>query len=69
MASSALLPPPTTTTRLPRKYAPSAGATWPEIHKVIELAALVGGFTALIIGGMIIAQLRESEAPSKEVDQ
>jgi alkylhydroperoxidase/carboxymuconolactone decarboxylase family protein YurZ len=55
--------------RLHALAARRAGATWPEIHKVIELAALVGGFTALTIGDMIIAQLREGEALSKEVDE
>jgi alkylhydroperoxidase/carboxymuconolactone decarboxylase family protein YurZ len=42
------------------------GATWAEIHKVVELAALMGGFTALTIGDTIIAQLRETEATSAQ---
>ena len=46
-----------------------AGATWPELHTVVELAAIVGGFTALTIGDTIIARLREEEVQKKEGDQ
>ena len=38
-----------------------AGASWREIHKVVELAALTGGFTALTIGDGIIARLRAAD--------
>jgi alkylhydroperoxidase/carboxymuconolactone decarboxylase family protein YurZ len=38
-----------------------AGASWHELHKVVELAAITAGFTALTSGDIIIAQLREAE--------
>ena len=55
--------------RIHAQAARRAGATWPELHKVVELAAIIGGFTALTIGDTIIARLRETEALHREVDQ
>jgi alkylhydroperoxidase/carboxymuconolactone decarboxylase family protein YurZ len=52
--------------RLHALAARRAGATWAEIHAIVELAAVIGGFTALTIGDTIIAQLRKGEVADEE---
>jgi alkylhydroperoxidase/carboxymuconolactone decarboxylase family protein YurZ len=48
-----------------RKY----GATWPELHKAVEIAALFNGFSAINEGGQALVRLwrEEQEAKGKKV--
>jgi alkylhydroperoxidase/carboxymuconolactone decarboxylase family protein YurZ len=39
-----------------------AGASWEEIHRIIEIAATTAGFGCIAVGDQIIAELREKEA-------
>ncbi len=51
------------------KAARKHGATWPELHKAVEIAALFNGFSAINEGGQALVRLwrEEQEAKGKKV--
>lgn len=47
--------------QLHARAARRAGASWQELHKVMELTAITSGFNALTLGDVIIKELRDKE--------